>query len=979
MSINLMRPSNGVSPSHVMPAIINGWFVKTELRQRPASYESTRRGAGRKRDVFRMLFVSNLLFSSLTFAQEFVDLTSDAGIEQPANVVFSISWFDFDGDEWPDLYIGKHLDGVALGKEPNLLINQRDGTFADVFSAWFPNSIAGDTHGSQWIDFDNDGDMDLFQLRGGKGGSGSEPNSLFVNEGGQYVDRAIEYGLDLPLGRGRDLIWFDGNRDGLLDVLIANDKRQDALQWSALMEQGSDNFSDLASSLGLDLTDVNADSFRVSDLNADGFQDVVMLQSGNRPLRYFAGTANGRFQAENGFLPADGHVQDLVIGDFDGDNFDDLYIARARLTAPEIRPVDNRTFSATLRTRFQELGVTFRTAGEVTIEFRKEQIRSGQVSVERIHLGTDGMHPASIPVSLRSTDPGVEGIQPHSAGAGDGLYVGYDAANDRWEIRYSDRMYSRIDFFVWTTTVISDVEPLGFTTQDDVFLADTLLLFDPTTNRFAAQSGAGLPEYTAATSAVAADFDNDMDLDIYLAQETAAAGLPDLLLVNNGDATFAVEAVDATNQLFGPHVAHFGDGTKVVAGDYDNDGFVDLFLNGTKFPTREKDFDGAASQLLRNLGNANHWLTIDLVGSQSSRSAIGSRVWLTAGDVTQTRLCDGGKHRVAQNDSRLNFGLASHEVVEKLVIEWPSGLVETHTDIPSDQILRLVEGEANSAPVFSQDPFTKQAATVGVSYHQGIRGKATDADGDALSFWKVSGPAWLSVSENGAITGTPSAASVGTNAWTVRVADGRGGSDTATMVIDVVSASPNTAPVFVRDPFTKQAATVGVSYHQGIGGRATDADGDALSFSRVSGPAWLSVSENGAITGTPPAASVGTNEWSVRVEDGRGGSDTATMLIEVASASSNNARAFNQDPFMKQSSTWRGLYHHGISGTAIDADGDELIFSNVSGPAWLSVGANGAMRGTPPADRVGTNQWTVEVEDANGGSDTAVMMISVSR
>jgi hypothetical protein len=199
------------------------------------------------------------------------------------------------------------------------------------------------------------------------------------------------------------------------------------------------------------------------------------------------------------------------------------------------------------------------------------------------------------------------------------------------------------------------------------------------------------------------------------------------------------------------------------------------------------------------------------------------------------------------------------------------------------------------------------------------------------------------------------------------------------MVIDVVSASPNTAPVFVRDPFTKQAATVGVSYHQGIGGRATDADGDALSFSRVSGPAWLSVSENGAITGTPPAASVGTNEWSVRVEDGRGGSDTATMLIEVASASSNNARAFNQDPFMKQSSTWRGLYHHGISGTATDADGDELIFSNVSGPAWLSVGANGAMRGTPPADRVGTNQWTVEVEDANGGSDTAVMMISVSR
>jgi hypothetical protein len=101
----------------------------------------------------------------------------------------------------------------------------------------------------------------------------------------------------------------------------------------------------------------------------------------------------------------------------------------------------------------------------------------------------------------------------------------------------------------------------------------------------------------------------------------------------------------------------------------------------------------------------------------------------------------------------------------------------------------------NDAPVFTADPISRANATAGTAYTgQTLFGSATDDEGDPLTYSKVSGPAWLSVATNGALSGTPAGGDVGTNSWTVQVSDGLGGTDTA--VLNITVAAPG-APTFV--------------------------------------------------------------------------------------------------------------------------------------------------------------------------------------
>jgi hypothetical protein len=290
--------------------------------------------------------------------------------------------------------------------------------------------------------------------------------------------------------------------------------------------------------------------------------------------------------------------------------------------------------------------------------------------------------------------------------------------------------------------------------------------------------------------------------------------------------------------------------------------------------------------------------------------------------------------------------------------------------------LNITVINVNDAPTFDVDPINAANATEGAAYSDTIAGTASDIDvGDTLTYSKASGPAWLSVAANGTLSGTPGAGDVGANAFTVQVDDGNGGTDTATLNVTVDAAPVNQAPAFTSDPFSEVDADEGVAYSASIADNASDPESDPMTFSKVSGPAWLSVAANGALSGTPGAGDVGLNAFTVQV-DATGGSDTATLNITVIAAPVNQAPSFTADPFSEVNATENAAYSASIADNASDPESDPLTFSKVSGPAWLSVAADGTLSGTPGAGDVGLNAFVVQV-DATGGSDTATLNITV--
>jgi hypothetical protein len=194
--------------------------------------------------------------------------------------------------------------------------------------------------------------------------------------------------------------------------------------------------------------------------------------------------------------------------------------------------------------------------------------------------------------------------------------------------------------------------------------------------------------------------------------------------------------------------------------------------------------------------------------------------------------------------------------------------------------------------------------------------------------------------------------------------------------LSVSAGGGNGAPSFTVDPINEVSATEDAAYSSTIADNASDPESDPMTFSKVSGPAWLSVASNGTLSGTPGNSDVGVNVFTVQVA-ATGGSDTATLNITVINT--NDAPTFTVDPINASSATAGVAYTNTIAGSATDIDaGTTLTYSKLSGPAWLSVASSGALSGTPGSGDVGSNVFTVQVSDGNGGTDTATLNITVN-
>jgi hypothetical protein len=101
---------------------------------------------------------------------------------------------------------------------------------------------------------------------------------------------------------------------------------------------------------------------------------------------------------------------------------------------------------------------------------------------------------------------------------------------------------------------------------------------------------------------------------------------------------------------------------------------------------------GTPSLLINRTQTENHAVLFKLIGTKSNRAAIGARVTVTAGGVTQSMQVRSGSSYLSQNDLRLHFGLGTSMVMEKVEISWPSGAKELLNNVAGDFIYTVEEG-----------------------------------------------------------------------------------------------------------------------------------------------------------------------------------------------------------------------------------------------------------------------------------------------
>jgi Ca2+-binding RTX toxin-like protein len=609
-------------------------------------------------------------------------------------LTYGMAWGDLNEDGYLDLWVNNHQQPGSL------YINQKNGTFRDVTANTFVTNPDGDEHGTAWVDYDNDGDLDLINVVGSaQGAIGSFYNNRFyVNEGGKLKERAVELGIEYSLARATSLLWLDYNNDGRLDLIVGSTKRPDGIKApTKVFLQGTDGkFTDATESTGQKSD--NDKFFILSDLSGDGNLDLI--SSGDSVEVYDTRSLPFKKITDN-ILPKKTKASDLVSADFNGDLKPDLFLANNNNAANELARKDADSIISRLWTQQSEKGIKFKTEGAVKFKILGTD-EAKSIPLDRIYIGKTGKtvedfgfnfpNSQELDFTLSPDNPDVRGILPHTAGKDTGIYIGYNADRQSWQLLLSsDANNSTIPqknsllAFIDAVEPISQLKRIGFNIntvppENQLFLSSNSGLVDRT-------SASGIDKILAQSqSAVAGDFDNDMDEDLFVVTSTKLNNTADILYENQGNGNFV-----AVSKGGGAKGTNLGIGDIVTTVDYDNNGFLDLLVGNHGEDSASPLTDNLAYELFQNQGNDNNWLQIDLQGIKSNRDGVGARVLLKAGGKTKMRQQTGGMHNDIQNSQRIHFGLAKNTRVDELVIQWPSGTKQVVEDLPVNRIIKVVE------------------------------------------------------------------------------------------------------------------------------------------------------------------------------------------------------------------------------------------------------------------------------------------------
>jgi hypothetical protein len=252
---------------------------------------------------------------------------------------------DFDGDGYPDLYVVNS----RLGQPNALYRNNRNFTFTDVAAEWGVanvNDQACLSMDAAFADFDNDGDQDLFVACYGQ-------HRLFRNDGGHFTDMTAQAGLKIP-SNASGVIWLDYDNDGWLDLLIVNYFPQSDLSHITSTKILQDSFfhatngarpllyhnnhdgtfTETAAAAGLDYRAWTLD-VGAGDINNDGLQDLYIANDYGSDM-VFLNTGKGFRDISKTAIGSDESAgMNVEFGDYDGDGLLDIFVTN--ISNPAIR------------------------------------------------------------------------------------------------------------------------------------------------------------------------------------------------------------------------------------------------------------------------------------------------------------------------------------------------------------------------------------------------------------------------------------------------------------------------------------------------------------------------------------------------------------------------------------------------------------------------------------------------------------------
>ena len=491
------------------------------------------------------------------------------------------AFLDYDNDGWMDIYLVNSGKCDFLTPDPPLgnalYRNNRDGTFTEVTEK---AGVAAGGYGMGVAvgDYDADGWPDVYVTQYGR-------SILYHNNGnGTFTDVTEKAGLEAP-GWASSAVWFDYDNDGRLDLFVCR-------------------FVDF---------DKSKNKFCGNEKTGERFYCLPRIYPPAASW-LFHNNGNGTFtdvSKESGIAKALGKAWGVVATDVNNDGWMDLFVANDT--------VANFLFVNKRNGKFDEMGLE---AG----------VAYSQSGRERSGMGVDSA----------------------------------DFDQDGWQ-----------DLFV--TNVDQEMYSIYRNNHD--------LTFDD----MAGPMGLGrLTRLMSGWGVKFFDYDNDGNLDLFIANghpddkieahsSHVAYKEPLLLFHNDG------RSLENVSGLAGPAFSQSFAARGMAVGDFNNDGAVDVLVS----------VNGGSPVLLKNVSAPeNHWLGVRLVGKKSNPDAIGARITWQAGDLKRSKLKVGGGSYLSSHDSRDVLGIGKRKKIDSLEIRWPqpSGRTESFTDLPIDRYVTIVEG-----------------------------------------------------------------------------------------------------------------------------------------------------------------------------------------------------------------------------------------------------------------------------------------------